>query len=84
MLIVLLASPSLEDLRDAKDTPTLSRTPSNPIASTTYIQRALRDAEKSLLTPKPVVATPSLSRLRATQAKVSEQIGHDALVELEL
>ncbi|GJE87785.1 Ulp1 protease domain-containing protein [Phanerochaete sordida] len=73
-LETLAPSPSLEDLRDAEPTPSLSRTPSNPIASTTYIQRALRDAEKSLLTPKPVVSTPSLSRLRATQAKVSEQI----------
>lgn len=74
MLTVYSASPSLEDLRDTEPTPSLSRSPSNPIASTTYIQRALRDAEKSLLTPKPVVSTPSLSRLRATQAKVSEQI----------
>ncbi|EKM49025.1 uncharacterized protein PHACADRAFT_107697 [Phanerochaete carnosa HHB-10118-sp] len=54
--------------------PPISRSKSNPVASTTYIQRALRDAEKSLFAPKPVVFTPSLARLQATQAKTSEQI----------
>lgn len=54
--------------------PPVSRTKSNPIASTTYLQRALRDAEKSLSTPKPVALTPTLSQLHATREKVSKQI----------
>jgi sentrin-specific protease 1 len=74
LLTPCIASPSLVDLRDRDLYPPLTRSHSSPIASTTYIQRALRDAEKSLFTPKPVVFTPSLSRLRKTQEQLSAQI----------
>lgn len=39
-----------------------------------YIQRAFRDARKSLVTPKPAVFTPTLSRLRTTKEQQSAQI----------
>ncbi|EKM60133.1 uncharacterized protein PHACADRAFT_192531 [Phanerochaete carnosa HHB-10118-sp] len=63
------SSPLFEDLRDADFVPPLSR-----VASTNFIQRALRDTKKSLLSPKPIVSTPFPGAWPQATRIVSEKI----------
>lgn len=54
--------------------PPITRSQSNPVPPANPIHRAFRKADLSLRSPKPVVHTPLLSKLRATLDQQSAEI----------